>query len=66
VRQVNTGIYALRPEVQARIPAGVATTMPEVIEGVLAAGGPVAAFEVDGDWIDIGQREQLDLARQGS
>jgi hypothetical protein len=40
--------------------------MPEVIERVLADGGAVAAFEIEGDWIDIGQRDQLDLARQGS
>ncbi len=66
VREVNTGIYALRPSVHGRIEPGVATTMPEVIERVLADGGAVAAFEIEGDWIDIGQRDQLDLARQGS
>jgi dTDP-glucose pyrophosphorylase len=41
-------------------------TMPEVIDGVLAGGGQVGAFEVEGDWIDVGQRDQLAAAREGS
>jgi len=64
-RLVNTGIYVVEPSVQQRVPRGVEVTMPEVIDTVLAEGGRVGAFEVEGDWIDIGQREQLDLARQG-
>lgn len=64
-RLVNTGIYVVEPSVQQRVPRGVAVTMPELIDTVLADDGRVGAFEVEGDWIDIGQREQLDLARQG-
>ena len=64
-RLVNTGIYVLDPAVQKRVPRGVEVTMPEVIDSLLADAGSVGAFEVEGDWMDIGQREQLDLARQG-
>ena len=64
-RLVNTGIYVLDPAVQAMVPSGVDVTMPWVIDQLLAEGSSVGAFEVEGDWIDIGQREQLDLARQG-
>lgn len=64
-RLVNTGIYVIEPAVQQRVPRGIPVTMPDVIDGLLANGGSVGAFEVEGDWIDVGQREQLDLARQG-
>ena len=39
-------------------------SMPDVIDRVLAAARPVGAFEVEDDWIDVGQREQL-RARAG-
>lgn len=64
-RLVNTGIYVIEPAVQKRVPRGVEATMPEVIDALLADGGSVGAFEVEGDWIDVGQREQLEFARQG-
>lgn len=65
-RQVNTGIYVVEPAVPAGIPRGVPTTMPQVIEGLLGDGERVGAFELEGDWLDVGQRDQLDLAREGS
>ncbi len=64
-REVNSGIYALEPEVVARVPRGERLTMPELIEGLLADELPVAAFEIEDDWIDVGQREQLTRARTG-
>jgi dTDP-glucose pyrophosphorylase len=64
-REVNTGIYALGPEVLDHMVPGIRTTMPEVIERVLAAGQAVGAFEVEDDWVDVGQREHLALAREG-
>lgn len=65
-RQVNTGIYVLDPSVPAAIPRGVPTTMPAVLERLIADGLPVGAFELEGDWLDVGQRDQLDLAREGT
>ena len=63
---MNTGIYALSPAVVARVEAGRAITMPELLRSVMADGGTIGAFEVEGDWVDVGQREQLARAREGA
>ena len=39
--------------------------MPELLTDALERGEPVGAFEIEDDWIDVGQREQLDRARGG-
>ena len=62
-REVNTGIYVLDPSLLARVPAGRASSMPDLLADALEHGGHVAAFEVEGDWIDVGVRDQLDRAR---
>lgn len=64
-REINTGIYALGPSVVASIEHGVHATMPDVIERILAQGDRVGAFEVEGDWVDVGRREELVRAREG-
>jgi dTDP-glucose pyrophosphorylase len=65
-REVNTGIYVLDPDVVSLVEPDAAISMPDVIERVLASGGPVGAFAVEDDWTDIGQREHLARAREGS
>jgi NDP-sugar pyrophosphorylase family protein len=65
VREVNTGIYALAPQVVGLVAANVPLTMPELIARVLERGEPVGAFEVEDDWVDVGQRDQLARAREG-
>jgi dTDP-glucose pyrophosphorylase len=64
-REVNTGIYALEPGVVALVARGVPASMPDIIETILARGEPVGAFEVEDDWVDVGQRDQLIRAREG-
>jgi NDP-sugar pyrophosphorylase family protein len=64
-REVNTGIYALAPSVVGLVPAGRHATMPEVVGRLLERGEPVGAFEVEDDWVDVGQREQLARVREG-
>ena len=64
-REVNSGIYALEPSVVARVRPGERATTPELIADVLAGGGRVGAFEIEDEWIDVGQREQLAAARSG-
>jgi len=64
-REVNTGIYALSPIAVERVSRGVRLSMPELIEGLLADGLTVEAFEIEDDWLDVGQREQLARARTG-
>jgi dTDP-glucose pyrophosphorylase len=64
-REVNTGIYALSPAAVALVAPGEAITMPELIGRMLQRGEPVGAFEVEDDWVDVGQRDQLARAREG-
>jgi len=64
-REVNSGIYALSPVAVARVERRVRLSMPDLIDGLLADGLSVAAFEIEDDWIDVGQREQLSRARTG-
>lgn len=62
-REVNSGIYALDPSVVARMPRGRRVDTPDLIADLLADGAPVGAFEIEDEWIDVGQREQLAAAR---
>lgn len=62
-RLVNAGMYVLAPELIASIERGVPTTVPEILATAMNAGHEVRAFEIDDDWIDIGQRDQLNQAR---
>jgi NDP-sugar pyrophosphorylase family protein len=39
--------------------------MPELVSGALERGEKVGAFEIEDEWIDVGQREQLERARRG-
>jgi dTDP-glucose pyrophosphorylase len=63
-RLVNAGIYVLDPSVVARAPQHQ-IGMPDLLEQCLAQNEGVGAFEIEADWIDVGQREQLKLAREG-
>jgi NDP-sugar pyrophosphorylase family protein len=62
-REVNSGIYALDPSVVARVRPGQRVDTPDLIADLLTAGEPVGAFEIEDEWIDVGQREQLAAAR---
>jgi dTDP-glucose pyrophosphorylase len=64
-REVNSGIYALEPDVVARVERGQPVMMPDVIERLLGDARSIGAFEIDEDWIDVGHREQLARAREG-
>jgi dTDP-glucose pyrophosphorylase len=66
VRDVNTGIYALSPAIVARVEADRPLGMPDLIGDALDRGELVGAFEIEDDWIDVGQREHLDRARGGA
>jgi dTDP-glucose pyrophosphorylase len=60
---INAGMYVLSPGVLERLPRAEECTMPGVLEGCLARKEVVRAFEIEEDWIDVGQREQLRQAR---
>ncbi len=62
-REVTSGIYALDPSVVARVRPGRRIDTPDLIAELLAEGASVGAFEIEDEWIDVGQREQLAAAR---
>jgi dTDP-glucose pyrophosphorylase len=62
-REVNSGMYVLDPGVVGRVVPGQRLDTPDLISDLLAAGDPVGAFEIEDEWIDVGQREQLAAAR---
>jgi dTDP-glucose pyrophosphorylase len=64
-RLINAGLYVLQPELAGRVPSGSEFGMPSLIEDCLSRGEPVGAFPIEDDWIDVGQADQLRLARGG-
>ena len=64
-REVNTGMYALAPALVARVPPNERIDMPQLVSAALERGEAVGAFEIEDDWIDVGQRDQLERARHG-
>ena len=66
VEVVNSGMYVLDPDVVRQIPRDTHIDMPDVIDTLLVDGFLVRGYEIEGDWVDIGQRHQLDVARRGS
>jgi NDP-sugar pyrophosphorylase family protein len=62
---VNAGIYVLDPELLTRVPRGCNYLITSLFEDCLRRGKPVETFEIEDEWIDVGQRDQLRLARGG-
>jgi len=62
-RLVNAGIYVLDPSMLARVPANTDFGLPSLLEGCLSQNEIVHGFEIEEDWIDVGQRDQLKQAR---
>jgi dTDP-glucose pyrophosphorylase/predicted transcriptional regulator len=62
---VNAGIYVLNPDLPGRIPKGREYAITDLFAEMLAQDERVCGFEVEGDWIDVGQKDALDQARRG-
>jgi len=62
---INAGVYVLSPEVLRCVPEKV-FPITDLFEKCLARGEPLGAFEIQEEWMDIGQREQLKKAQQGA
>jgi len=65
-RWINAGLYVLQPRVVARVPARTEFPLTALIEGCLERREPVGAFVIEDEWIDVGFRDQLRLAREGA
>ncbi len=61
---INAGVYVLSPEVVESVPKRF-LPITDLFEQCLARGEAIGAFEIQEEWMDIGQREQLKKAQQG-
>lgn len=58
----NGGIYMMKRTVADSIPTGEYLDAPDLLEQVIARGGRVTSFPIDGTWIDIGSPEDFRTA----
>lgn len=65
-RLINTGIYVLEPNLLCRVPSGENFPITDMFSNCLKNNESVGAYEIEEDWIDVGQREQLKQAREGN
>jgi dTDP-glucose pyrophosphorylase/CBS domain-containing protein len=61
--QVNAGVYVLSPDLIARVPRDTDFALPSLIEDCLERGERVGVFNIEEDWIDVGQHQELRRAR---
>jgi NDP-sugar pyrophosphorylase family protein len=61
---VNAGIYLLEPAVYQYIPNGTRFDMTDLVQRLLDEGRPVCGFPIREYWLDIGQRDDYDLAQR--
>jgi NDP-sugar pyrophosphorylase family protein len=63
---INAGIYVLDPDVLALVPAGTFFPITALFEKLLSLKRRVAVYSIEEDWIDVGRREELRRANEGS
>lgn len=61
-KRVSAGIYVISPEAVCDVPKRF-FPVTELFQQGLRSGKNIQSYEVEGDWIDVGQREQLEKAR---
>ena len=62
--KVGMGVYAFDRRVLDHIPAGEKFDIPDLIQALLRAGEPVAAYESDDYWMDIGRPDDYEIAHR--
>jgi len=62
VQQVNAGIYVLSPQAVQSIPPEF-YPITELFSSALRDRNRIGAFDLDCDWVDVGQHDQLKQAR---
>ena len=65
VHPINAGIYVIDPSLVETVPREF-YPMTELIEKCLLQQIPVGAWNVTEDWIDVGRKDELFQARNGS
>jgi len=59
----NAGIYAIDPDMIQLIPKETYYDMNDLLKGIIEKGYPVSAFPIHEYWVDIGDKEDLKLAK---
>ncbi len=59
---VNYGVYALSPEVVQLVPSNRHYPATDLVDACIARGWRVGAFELDGEWHDVGRPHDLAVA----
>jgi NDP-sugar pyrophosphorylase family protein len=60
--RVSMGVYIFEPDVLRHIPRGERLDLPELVNGLVAAGAPLAVYPFAGRWLDIGSAEDYATA----
>ena len=63
IRQANAGVYVISPEAIRSVPQDRYFMITDLFAQGLERGFRCGAYPVDGDWIDVGQPDDLDKAR---
>jgi NDP-sugar pyrophosphorylase family protein len=63
---INAGMYVIDPVVATRAQPGQELGMPSLLLDCIGRGEIVKAFQIEDDWIDVGQKDQLHRAQQGT
>lgn len=61
--QVSMGIYVYEPSVLDLIPPGEYLDFPDLVTRLIRVGRRVVAYENEAFWLDIGRREDYELAQ---
>jgi NDP-sugar pyrophosphorylase family protein len=61
---VSMGVYVYEPRVLKHIPCGQYLDFPDLVVRLLACGEKVVGFRSRDYWLDIGRREDYELAQQ--
>lgn len=61
---VGMGLYVFERRVLEFIPAGRKFDIPDLIHVLLEAGEPIAAYESDDYWMDIGRPDDYEIAQR--
>ena len=62
---INTGIYVLSPSLIEHVPGNSEFPITQLFNDCLNRDELVGAYPLEGDWIDVGQMDQLKQAREG-
>jgi len=61
--EVSMGVYVYEPHVLRYIPRGKPMDFPDLVHTLLEKGEMVSGFRSEDYWLDIGRREDYELAQ---